>query len=127
MSNKNLIKDLKERIEIQVEDYLTALNMDNLDIKLYEQGFTKGYISSINYINIILKQNNYINIQGATCYLKNPMDGVLVNDLTEAKTVQAKKIIFYGAEWTAISKIKIDEYHDEYEHLYVYKIEKNQN
>lgn len=62
---------------------------------------------------VVLKQNNYISIQGTTCYLKNPMDGVLVNDLTEAKTVQAKKVIFYGAKWTAIPMIQIDEYQAE--------------
>ncbi len=61
----------------------------------------------------VLKQNQCINIQGAVCYLKNPMDGILVKDLEEAKNVQAEKIIFYGVEWTAILTIQIDEYQAE--------------
>lgn len=59
---------------------------------------------------VVLKQNQYINIQSAVCYLKNPIDGVLVKDLAEAKNVRADKIIFYGIEWTAIPMIRIDEY-----------------
>ena len=30
---------------------------------LFEQGFIKGYISSINYVNAILKQNNIISVE----------------------------------------------------------------
>ena len=96
--------------------------MDYIIEMMAWMGFDRTKITAIATIvkgileqddEIVLKQNNYINVQGATCYLKNSIDGVLVNDLTEAKTVQAKKIIFYGVEWTAIPMIQMDEYQAE--------------
>ena len=63
MSNRDLIKDLKERIDIQIEDCASAYKLGNKNSKLFEQGFIRGYISSINYIAATLKQNNIISIE----------------------------------------------------------------
>ena len=63
MNNRDLIKDLKERIEIQINDYFSVSELENTDTKLFEQGFIKGYISSINYINATLKRNNIISLE----------------------------------------------------------------
>ena len=62
MSNRDLINDLKERIEIQVEDTSTAPKLEDINNKTYEKGFIRGYISSINYVAISLKQNNIIGL-----------------------------------------------------------------
>ena len=61
MGNKDLIIDLKEVILEQVKASFrkTVENRNNL----FEQGFIKGYISSINYVNAILKQNNIISVE----------------------------------------------------------------
>ena len=64
MSNIDLIKDLKERIEIQIEDCVSIYKPDNKDSKLFEQGFIRGYISSINYTVASLKKNNIISLEG---------------------------------------------------------------
>ena len=61
MDNRDLINNLKERIEIQVEDCKTVAKLD-IEEKKFEQGFIRGYISSINYIAITLKQNNVISL-----------------------------------------------------------------
>ena len=62
MGSKDLINNLKERIDAQVENYSSASKVNDAHIKLFEQGFAKGYISSINYVNAILKQNNVISL-----------------------------------------------------------------
>ena len=56
MSNRDLIKDLKERIEIQTEDCASVSKLKNKSEKIFEMGFIKDYISSINYTNAILKK-----------------------------------------------------------------------
>ena len=56
MSNRDLIKDLKERIEIQTEDCASVSKLKNESEKIFEMGFIKDYISSINYTNAILKK-----------------------------------------------------------------------
>ena len=63
MSNRDLIKDLKERIEIQIEDCASAYKLGNKNSKLFEQGFIRGYISSINYTVASLKKNNIISLE----------------------------------------------------------------
>ena len=63
MSNRDLIKDLKERIEIQIEDCVSAYKLGNKNSKLFEQGFIRGYISSINYTVASLKKNNIISLE----------------------------------------------------------------
>ena len=62
MSNRDLIKDLKERIEIQTEDCVSVSKLENESEKMFEMGFIRGYISSINYIATTLKQNNIISL-----------------------------------------------------------------
>ena len=62
MSNRDLIKDLKERIEMQVEDCILVSRLKIKSKKTYEKGFIRGYISSINYIAVTLKQNNIISL-----------------------------------------------------------------
>ena len=62
MSNIDLIKDLKERIEIQTEDCATVSKLD-IEEKKFEQGFIRGYISSINYTVASLKKNNIISLE----------------------------------------------------------------
>ena len=63
MSNRDLIKDLKERIEMQSEDCASVSRLENESEKIFEKGFIRGYISSINYITATLKQNNIISIE----------------------------------------------------------------
>ena len=63
MSNRDLVKDLKERIEMQIEDCISVSELDNKDSKLFEQGFIRGYISSINYTVASLKKNNIISLE----------------------------------------------------------------
>ena len=63
MNNRDLVKDLKERIEIQTEDCISVSELDNKDSKLFEQGFIRGYISSINYTVASLKKNNIISLE----------------------------------------------------------------
>ena len=63
MSNRDLIKDLKERIEIQAEDCVSVSKLENESEKIFEMGFIRGYISSINYIAATLKQNNIISLE----------------------------------------------------------------
>ena len=60
MNNRDLITRLKEVI-LQQTTASTLKIMENND--LFEQGFIKGYISSINYVNAILKQNNIISVE----------------------------------------------------------------
>lgn len=60
--------------------------------------------------NLVLAQGQYINIGNVYCYMQNPPDGIIVNDLDKAKTVEAEKIIFSGMEWETIAVINIDEY-----------------
>ena len=62
MSNRDLVKDLKERIEIQIEDCVTVSKLD-IEEKKFEQGFIRGYISSINYTVASLKKNNIISLE----------------------------------------------------------------
>ena len=63
MSNRDLIKDLKERIEMQSEDCASVSRLENESEKIFKMGFIRGYISSINYIAATLKQNNIISIE----------------------------------------------------------------
>ena len=63
MSNRDLIKDLKERIEIQTDDCASVSKLENESEKIFEMGFIKGCISSINYTNAILKKNNIISLE----------------------------------------------------------------
>ena len=63
MSNRDLIKELKERIEIQAEDCVSVSKLENENEKIFEMGFIRGYISSINYITTTLKKNNIISIE----------------------------------------------------------------
>ena len=62
MSNKDLINNLKERIDLQVENYSSVSKVNDTYTKLFEQGFAKGYISAINYVSAILEQNSIINL-----------------------------------------------------------------
>lgn len=59
---------------------------------------------------LILAQSKDIDVTSVYCYMQNPPDGVLVNNLDKAKAVNAEKIIFNGIEWEAIPVINIDEY-----------------
>ena len=61
MGNKDLIIDLKEATLEQVKASFRKIveNKNNSS----EQGFIRGYISSINYVNAILKQNNIISVE----------------------------------------------------------------
>ena len=61
MSNRELIKELKEATWIQTRASMGKIVKNNNNS--FEQGFIKGYISSINYINAILKKNNIISIE----------------------------------------------------------------
>ena len=63
MSNRDLIKGLKERIEMQVEDCILVSKLKIKSKKTFEKGFIRGYISSINYTATILKQNNIISLE----------------------------------------------------------------
>ena len=62
MGNKDLINNLKERIDVQVENYSSVSKANDIDTKLFEQGFAKEYISAINYVNAMLEQNKIINL-----------------------------------------------------------------
>ena len=62
MNNRDLVKDLKERIEIQIKDCATVSKLDTGE-KKFEQGFIRGYISSINYTVASLKKNNIISLE----------------------------------------------------------------
>ncbi len=62
MSDK-LIKSLKERIDIQVEDSLNSDKIENLSLKAYEKGFTNGYIIAIDYITTLLRLENIIDFK----------------------------------------------------------------
>ena len=62
MSNMELINNLKERLDVQVENYSSASKVNDTYTKLFEQGFTKGYISAINYVNAMLEKNKIINL-----------------------------------------------------------------
>ena len=62
MNNRDLAKDLKERIEMQIEDCATVSKLD-IEEKKFEQGFIRGYISSINYTVASLKKNNIISLE----------------------------------------------------------------
>ena len=61
MGNKDLIIDLKEVTFQQTKASARKIIENNND--LFEQGFIRGYISSINYVNAILKQNNIISVE----------------------------------------------------------------
>ena len=61
MGNKDLIIDLKEATFQQTKASARKIIENNND--LFEQGFIRGYISSINYVNAILKQNNIISVE----------------------------------------------------------------
>ena len=63
MSNRDLIKDLKERIEMQVEDCILVSKLKIKSKKTFEKGFIRGYISFANYIAATLKQNNIISLE----------------------------------------------------------------
>ena len=63
MSNRDLIKDLKERIEMQSEDCASVSRLENESEKIFEMGFIRGYISSINYTVASLKKNNIISLE----------------------------------------------------------------
>ena len=60
MSNIDLVIDLKEATLVQVKASVRKIIEDNND--LFEQGFIKGYISSINYTVASLKKNNIISL-----------------------------------------------------------------
>lgn len=60
--------------------------------------------------DMILAQAKDIDVNGLCCYMKNPPDGVVVNDLDKAKNINAKKIIFGGMEWRGLATIDIDEF-----------------
>ena len=61
MSNRDLIIRLKEATLQQTTASKLKIIKNNDDS--FEQGFIKGYISSINYVNAILKQNNVISVE----------------------------------------------------------------
>ena len=61
MGNKDLIIGLKEATFQQTKASARKIIENNND--LFEQGFIRGYISSINYVNAILKQNNVISVE----------------------------------------------------------------
>ena len=61
MSNRDLIIRLKEATLQQITASKLKIIKNNDDS--FEQGFIKGYISSINYVNAILKQNNVIGVE----------------------------------------------------------------
>ena len=61
MSNKDLIIDLKEVTFQQTKASARKIIENNND--LFEHGFIRGYISSINYVNAILRQNNVIGVE----------------------------------------------------------------
>ena len=61
MSNRKLIKELKEATWIQTRASMGKITKYNNNS--FEQGFIKGYISSINYTNAILKKNNIISLE----------------------------------------------------------------
>ena len=61
MSNRDLIIRLKEATLQQITASKLKIIKNNDDS--FEQGFIKGYISSINYVNAILKQNNVISVE----------------------------------------------------------------
>lgn len=63
MGNKDLIINLKKRIEMQVEDCILVSKLKIKSKKTFEKGFIRGYISSINYMATILKQNNIISLE----------------------------------------------------------------
>ena len=62
MGSKDLINNLKEQIDLQVENYSSVSKANDTYTKLFEQGFTKGYISAINYVNAMLEKNKIINL-----------------------------------------------------------------
>ena len=61
MSNRDLVIRLKEATLQQTTASKLKIIKSNDDS--FEQGFIKGYISSINYVNAILKQNNIISVE----------------------------------------------------------------
>ena len=63
MSNRDLIKDLKEKIEIQTDNYVSISKLENKSEKIFKMGFIRGCILSINYIAATLKQNNIISLE----------------------------------------------------------------
>ena len=77
MSDK-LIKFLKQRIDIQVEDSLTSEKIKDLSIKAYEKGFTNGYIMAIDYINTLLR-HSVISIVISGIKKKNAKCHILLN------------------------------------------------
>ena len=61
MSNRKLIKELKEATFEKTKASMGKITKYNNNS--FEQGFIKGYISSINYTNAILKKNNIISLE----------------------------------------------------------------
>lgn len=62
---------------------------------------------------LVLDQAQYVNPVNIYCYMKNPPDGVLVWDLETAKEIDAKKIIFKGVKFQAVSQICCDDFQAE--------------
>ena len=81
MSDK-LIKSLKERIDIQVEDNLSCDKIESLPIQAYEKGFTNGYIIAIDYINTLLRLENIIDFKQSkelSDYIQTALDKTLTS------------------------------------------------
>jgi len=81
MSDK-LIKFLKQRIDIQVEDSLTSEKIKDLSIKAYEKGFTNGYIMAIDYINTLLRLEDIIDFKQSkelSDYIQTALDKTLTS------------------------------------------------
>ena len=81
MSDK-LIKSLKERIDIQVEDNLSCDKIESLPLQAYEKGFTNGYILAIDYINTLLRLENIIDFKQSkelSDYIQTALDKTLTS------------------------------------------------
>ena len=83
MSNKDLIIDLKEATFQQAKASARKIIENNND--LFEHGFIRGYISSINYVNAILRQNNVIGVEDFI-----NMNEFIAENLELIKSIQIK-------------------------------------
>lgn len=129
-------KNIDELLQIKVESTKTSLLIDLLvmvyldEVMIDKQmdyvvgtmaliGISKEKTCAIgNIVKGILEQNDElilaqarsIDITGLHCYMQSPPDGILVFDLSEAKNIEADKLIFIDCKWEAIPTIELDEY-----------------
>ena len=129
-------KNIDELLQIKVEstkmclliDLLVMVYLDEVMIDK-QMDFVVGTMAVIgiskertcaigNIVKGILEQNDELilaqardmDITGFCCYMQTPPDGILVFDLSEAKNIEADKLIFIDCKWEAIPTIELDEY-----------------